>query len=111
MVPINKTAAIVFGKSDNELSDIGRGDILELLEIIDRRRVKLKEKLGIKTRAQAANLRYKLNKGVPTARRIVCRDLVDELIQSGRAVEILKSRLTEIKAQENEQRASNKKSS
>lgn len=102
MVPINKTAAIVFGKSDGQMSDIDKGDILELLEMVSRRRVKLKEKLGIKTRSQLVNLRWKLNKGVPTTRRIVCRELVDELSQSGRAIEILNLRLAEIKAATNE---------
>ena len=92
--PINGTTARAISFSYAEETEITTDDIKYILKRLQRKRKLLNTAIGITTKAQKRNLRYKISKGQITVRGRYNSRGVDEWVRNGDAIFSLTRELT-----------------
>ena len=91
--PVNGAAQSMLSSSAGVERDVSDDELKYLIGRLDRKRVIIKSKLGIKSKAQARNLMYKSGKGYRTYRQALQPRIVDEFRRSGLAIRKLNNEL------------------
>ena len=91
--PVNRQAAGMLSSSKQIEADIGRDELIYLIQRLERKRRLLSKAIGVTTGAQRRNLMWKINKGKKTYRSSLHPRGVEEWRRNGLAINRLKLEL------------------